>query len=191
MCIRTIQSWFKKRPAQEPTIKPVSSPTPPSPHLPITSLPHPEEPPEYSQTMANTDLDAALEAWEVKYNVPEKWRDFWKTKIVITLDDTISYPAGTYEQGGIRHLNIRPEWVNPGVIAHEQAHNSYALLNNQQKSQFSAAYTPLKTTDPYIKYLYSINTYGLTSDVEGHAEVYRYIGGQMPEILKQYYPKLF
>ena len=41
------------------------------------------------------------------------------------------------------------------------------------------------------KLLFSRNTYGLTNDIEGHAEVYRYIGQQMPEQLKQYYPRLF
>jgi hypothetical protein len=49
----------------------------------------------------------------------------------------------------------------------------------------------LKSTDPLIKQLYSINTYGLGSDVEGHAEVYRYIGQQMPAQLKPFYPMLF
>lgn len=192
MCIKTIKSWFKKSGARVPQLKTTSTPAEPiSPRLPVNSLPHPEEPPDYSHTMANTDLNTALDAWAVKYNVPETWRAFWKTKIIITLDDTIGYPAGTFEQGGIRHLNIRPEWVNPGVIAHEQAHNSYALLTGKQKKDFSAAYTPLKTSDPYIRYLYSTNTYGLTSDIEGHAEIYRYLGERMPEILKQYYPRLF
>jgi hypothetical protein len=86
---------------------------------------------------------------------------------------------------------IKPKWLNPGVIAHEQAHNSYALLTPAQKASFSTVYTPLKNTDPLIKLLYSKNAYGLTNDIEGHAEVYRYLGRQMPQQLVPYYPQLF
>jgi len=100
-------------------------------------------------------------------------------------------PAATWEAGGKRHLVIKAPWLNPGVIAHEQAHNSYALLNPNQKTAFASIYNSLKNTDPLIKLLYSINTYGLSTDIEGHAEVYRYIGQQMPAQFKQYYPKLF
>jgi hypothetical protein len=64
-------------------------------------------------------------------------------------------------------------------------------LTGEQKREFSAVYAPLKRKDPLIVYLYSINSYGLTSDIEGHAEVYRYICEKMPEALKIYYPKLF
>ncbi len=170
MCIHKILSVFRKKPL---------------------SITHPEEPPDYNQTMDNTSLDAVLNEWAIKYNVPEIHRDYWKTKIVMTLDASLPYPAATYEQGGVRHLTIRPEWVNPGVIAHEQAHNSYSLLTDLEKVEFSAAYTPLKTTDPLIVYLYSINAYGQTNDIEGHAEVYRYLGEEMPGVLKRFYPKLF
>jgi hypothetical protein len=60
-----------------------------------------------------------------------------------------------------------------------------------RKADFKKAYTPLINSDPLIVFLYSRNTYGLSSVVEGHAEVYRYIGDKMPEKLKPYYPKLF
>ena len=155
------------------------------------TIPHPEETPDSSRTVSNTDLDAALDKWEIDYNVPEVFRDYWKTKIVISLDENLPYPAATYELNGVRHLTIRPEWVNSGVIAHEQAHNSYALLTNEERANFSTTYTPLKTKNPLIVYLYSINSYGLTNDIDGHAELYRYLGEEMPEVLKQYYPKLF
>ena len=114
-----------------------------------------------------------------------------KTKIEIKLDNTLPYPAGTYELNGIRHLNIKPEWVNPGVIAHEQAHNSYALLTSEQKTGFTATYTPLKTSNPLLVFLFSKNSYGLTNEIEGHAEIYRYLGAEMPQELKKYFPKLF
>jgi hypothetical protein len=188
MCIDKILSLFKKKNIAAPSAKPepVAELTPGR-----LSIPYPEEPPDYSKTIDNTDLDSALDMWEIVYNVPEIYREFWETKIAIKLDANLPYPAGTYTLDGIRHLTIRPEWVNPGVIAHEQAHNSYALLSEEQKSEFSREYTPLKTTDPLIVLLYSKNSYGLTNDIEGHAEVYRYLGEKMPEVLKKYYPKLF
>ena len=188
MCLNKILSLFKQNNIPAPSPEPEPAPeTIPEP----LSIPHPGESPDYSKTVDNTDLDSAMDQWEIDYNVPDNYRDFWKTKIMIALDANLPYPAATYEQGGVRHLNIRPEWVNSGVIAHEQAHNSYALLAEAEKAEFSTTYTPLKTTDPLIVYLYSINTYGLTNDVEGHAEVYRYLGDEMPEVLKQYYPRLF
>jgi hypothetical protein len=179
VCIDKILSLFKKKNIPTPSPEPIPEPEPKPAPEPITetlTIPHPEEAPDYSKTVDNTDLDSALNEWEINYNVPESYRDYWKTKIEITLDATLPYPAATYELGGIRQLKVRPEWVNPGVIAHEQAHNSYALLTEEEKAEFSTVYTPIKTTDRLVVYLYSKNSYGLTNDIEGHAEVYRYLG---------------
>jgi hypothetical protein len=188
MCIEKILSLFKKKkiPTASPEPEPIPEPAPDT-----LSIPHPEEAPDYSKTIENTDLDSALNEWEINYAVPEMYREYWKTKISITLNDELPYPAATYKKDGVRYLTMRPAWVNPGVIAHEQAHNSYALLTEEQKAEFLAVYTPLKTTDPLIVLLYSKNSYGLTNDIEGHAEVYRYLGEKMPEELKRYYPRLF
>jgi hypothetical protein len=134
--------------------------------------------------------------------VPEQNWEYWKTAIDIRVYDNYppslisigikqDTPAATWEAGGKRHLAIKPQWLNPGVIAHEQAHNSFALLTPSQKVNFPSVYAPLKETDYLIKLLYSKNTYGLSNDIQGHAEVYRYIGQQMPEQLKPFYPKLF
>jgi hypothetical protein len=194
MCIDKILSLFKKKNTSvfSPEPGPVSEPKPiPEPTPETLSIPHPEEAPDYSKTIESTDLDSALNEWEVNYSVPEMHREYWKTKISMQLNADLPYPSATYEKGGVRYLTIRPAWVNTGVIAHEQAHNSYALLSEEQKTKFSAIYTPLKTTDPLIVLLYSINSYGLTSDIEGYAEVYRYLGEKMPEELKEYYPRLF
>lgn len=199
MCIDKIMSIFRPKrvpapagpgapPLPEPTPSPRPGTEPPPEEL---SIPHPEEPPDYSRTIENTDLDAVLDEWELNYDVPVGEREYWKTKIEIKLDATIPYPAGTYELNGIRHLTIRPEWVNPGVIAHEQAHNSYALLTSEQKTEFATTYAPIKTSDPLVVFLFHENSYGLTNDIEGHAEIYRYLGAEMPGVLKKYYPKLF
>jgi hypothetical protein len=159
--------------------------------MPAAGLPHPEEKPDYSQTVENTPFDAIQDKWFEVYNVPIQYRPYWRDKIVAKITNNIAYPAGTWEQNGVRHLSVKPEWLNPGVIAHEQAHNSYALLTAEQKKEFSRLYNRLKNSDPLINLLYSINPYGLTSDIEGHAEVYRYIGERMPQELKIYYPMLF
>ncbi len=164
-------------------------------------LPHPEEPMNPAATLAAVDVAATVSKWLVDWGVPAQYWDFWRTAIAIEVYEVYppsllsiglkqDTPSGTWEADGKRHLAIKPQWLNPGVIAHEQAHNSYAFLSAEQKAAFSAAYTPLKNTDPLIKFLYSKNTYGLTSDVEGHAEIYRYIGKQMPAQLQTYFPRL-
>ena len=155
------------------------------------SLPFPEEKPDYSQTVENVSITDSINKWLTKYSVPVEFHNFWRTKIKIYLDPDYQYPSGVWEEGGVRNMRIRPEFVNPGLIAHEQAHNSYSLLTDSERQLFSIAYAPLKKTDAYIKLLYRTNTYGLTNDVEAHAEIYRYIGPEkMPAVLRQYYPKL-
>ena len=168
----------------------------------VMALPHPEEPMNPAANLSNTNMNTVMNKWFSDWGVPAQYRDYWKNVIDIQVYDIYpdsiirmginqDTPAATWDADGKRHLAIKPSWLNPGVIAHEQAHNSYALLTPEQKTAFSTAYTPLKNTDPMIKYLYSINRYGLTSDVEGHAEVYRYIGDKMTMQLKVFYPRLF
>ena len=139
------------------------------------------------------NLDGVFNKWLHDYRVPEIYYDYWHKAIEIEVDKTLQPPSATWHnpRTGKRHIAVRPEYLNPGVLAHEQAHNSYALLTPDEKREFSAVYGPLKRKDPLIVFLYTINSYGLTSDVEGHAEVYRYIDEKMPEVLKKYYPKLF
>lgn len=155
---------------------------------PLT-IPHPEEPPDYSKTMNNTTTEGLLEAWYRGWKVLQQYQTWWRNEMNIIISLQYPYPGCTFSE--TRQLWIRPEWTNPGVVAHELAHVSYSLLTVAMKANFSAVYTPLKNTDPLITLLYSQNTYGLTNDVEGHAEVYRYLGEKMPEHLKQFYPKLF
>lgn len=162
---------------------------------------HPEEPRNDSQTVANTDIDGIMTKWLNDWKVPAEHWGHWRNAIVIRIYDAWppeklsegikpDTPAATWDADGKRHLESLAAWFNPGVIAHEQAHNSYALLSFFQKIAFSTVYMVLKCTNPLIKYLYSINRYGLTNNVEGHAEVYRYLGETMPSALKSYYPKL-
>jgi hypothetical protein len=162
---------------------------------------HPEEPAVDSHTVANTPSYLIFNHWFTEWQVPSEHWDYWLSAIVVWVydvwpsdmfKDDPSTPAGTWTDGqGKRNLAVLAKWFNAGVVAHEQAHNSYALMTPETRMEFAAIYNSIKETDPYIKLLYSINTYGLSSDVEGHAEVYRYLGSMMPTTLKRFYPKLF
>jgi hypothetical protein len=205
MCLDKLMGLFKKNEQPKTTTPPSPTPTPtPTPQPPDKPLaiPHPEEPMNPLATLENTDVDAMLTKWLSDWRVPAEYWDYWRTGIdiqvyeiypvfILAMGVKPETPAATWEAGGKRHMAIKPQWLNPGVIAHEQAHNSYALLTPSQKTDFSALYFPRKNTDPLIKLLYSQNSYGLSSDVEGHAELYRYLCEQMPAELKPYYPRLF
>jgi len=184
-----------RRPEPEPGPGPMPAPA--------LSLPHPEEPPDYTQTAETADLDNVFDGWFLQWGVPPEHREYWRHAIEVLVCNVYpdylfqwwpyfnpDTPSVTYELAGVRHLLIKPAWLNPGVIAHEQAHNSFALLTLNDFAAFIIAHASLKDTDPLVKLLYSINPYGLTSDVEAHAEIYRYLGQSMPRELKQFYPKL-
>lgn len=194
MCFTRIKNWFRGRSRRRGrphrgSGTPTPTVTPEDRSIPFV-IPHPEEPPNDRQTMDTIDIDGAIEKWMDDYGVPAEHRDFWKTKIAIKLDSDLRYPAAAQDYRGGRLVTIRPEFVNSGVIAHEQAHNSYALLSGRDKKAFSKEYSALKGTDPLIVKLYEVNGYGLTNDVEGHAELYRYLNEYMPRVLKKYYPGL-
>ncbi len=152
-------------------------------------LTHPEEAANPDQTIENVSVPDIITKWLTDWKVPAGYWDYWRSMISVTVADDVSV-AYSWEADGKRYIKVNPVWLNPGVIAHEQAHNSYALLTPKQKADFEKDYTPLISTDSLIKYLYSINNYGLTSVIEGHAEVYRYLTERMPGQLKKYYPKL-
>lgn len=167
-----------------------------------SSIPHPEEPMNPMVNLANIYANTIISQWLQDWGVPVQHWNYWRMAIDLQVYDnypasllamglTQDTPAAAWEANGKRYLAVKAKWLNPGVIAHEQAHNSNALLTPSQKAEFSAIYTPLKNTDYLIRLLYSKNRYGLTNDVEGHAEVYRYIGQYMPDQLKNYYPRLF
>lgn len=164
-------------------------------------IPYPEEAPDYSRTIDNVSIEAVVTKWLVSYFVPMEHWGLWRTRIEIILDPNVQalvngvmtdVPAIVWGENNVRKMKVRPAWLNPGVIAHEQAHNSYSLLTPADKQFFAVAHAALKDADPLIKLLYKTKrpTWG-DFDVEGHAEIYRFLGYKMPETLKQYYPKLF
>jgi hypothetical protein len=176
--------------------------TPPSPAaLQSLAIPHPEEPVNPLAMLANTDSIAVLNKWLSDWAVPAQNWDYWKTVIDIQVFDIYpeniiamginqEIPAATWFADNKRHLVIKTKWLNPGVIAHEQAHNSHWLLAGEQKGQFAAAYKVLKQTDELVRFLFSKQV-TTTDDVEAHAEIYRYLGQYMPAQLRMYYPLLF
>jgi hypothetical protein len=133
-----------------------------------------------------------LDKWCDDWQVPPEYREYWRNQISIKVTDIIGCPALTFDDNGKRALWVRPEWLNCGVIAHEQAHNAYALLTITDKANFIIDLQPL-LTDPLIKRLSSLKQHYFIpgKEVEAHAEIYRFIGQSMPEDLKKYYPKLF
>jgi hypothetical protein len=156
-------------------------------------LPFPEEPADYSKTMENISVGGEVLLWLENYKVPKDNWLYWADEgIIIKLTLEILYPAQTWaDAAGKRHLDVRPEWCNPGVIAHEQAHNSYALLHALAKEDWAVAYKAEASTNKLLQLVFKEHSYAGQDDVEAHAEIYRYLGTSVPDSLKQYYPKLF
>lgn len=191
--VRAFLTWFSGLFKPKPPVLPV--PTPPETLI----IPHPEEPKDLNQTVANVNIPEIIRQWLTVWAVPPAFHQYWIDKVNIELVPNLQVvvngvlmdvPAAAYDNGnGTRSIKIRPEWLNKGVIAHEQAHNSYWLLNLVEKDAFAVGFDSCKK-DKLVEYLFSINAYGLTSYIEGHAEIYRYLGDKMPSCLKKYYPKL-
>ena len=158
---------------------------PPPPPPPIDHIPYPEEARDLSQTMTNMDVEAMRDAWITKYKVPVANQAYWHTAQLI-LDNTIPYPAGTVSQ--TMQVWIRPEWCNPGVIAHEFAHIEYWWAPN--KNDFAPAFHSILATDPVLIMLHNYKPALDTNDIEAYAEIYRYLNEYMPASLKQFYPTL-
>ena len=164
-------------------------------------LPYPEERANYDQTLENTDIDSIVIKWLENYKVPQVYWDYWRNDGVIfklKYDTVLVWINGKQEHApaqttrladGKTLLEARPEWFNPGIIAHEQAHNSYGFLTEQQKLDWVSAYKEAKK-EGLVKLVFSEHPYANANDIEAHAEVFRYLGLYMPEGLKKYYPKL-
>lgn len=168
-------------------------------------LPHPEEKMNPEQTVYNLERSTVVKKWLNGWEVPKESWNFWLYHISIQIwdkwpDDLLNgtvkpdTPAFTFlaeADSPIHFIYCLASWCNPGVLAHETAHVSYFILSDEDRDAFETAHNAIKDSDPLIRLLYSINPYGLTSTVEAHAEVYRYLGEKMPEGLKKYYPMLF
>ncbi len=175
MCLK----WFRKKPLVVP---------PPAP----LAISHPEEPRDPSATLETVNVRAVINTWFADWEVPPPYQVFWRTVEIVPVAHVMvgvtDCPAATWAD--TLTVKIQPGWCNAGVIAHEMAHISWSLLIAEQQVEFASLHDSLKDTEPLMTLLYSQNGYGLTSAIEGHAEIYRYLGAQMPAALKRYYPKL-
>lgn len=153
------------------------------PAKPTLAIPHPEEP---VIDPAKADITTARLKWLTGYNVPTQHWQYWMD-VGITLNSSV--PAEyTYNTTDAQCIEINPPYCNAGVIAHSVAHIVYSRL--EDKAGFMVDLVKAKT-EPLVMYLFQHHTYGLSSEVEAHAEIYRYLGASMPEYLRQYYPNLF
>jgi hypothetical protein len=154
-------------------------------------IPHPEEPQNEDATSDNTDMATTREGWFLAWDVPIEHRLFWTTDVTIELS---GQQSGTYIQPKIINLNFKQ--ANPGVLAHEAAHVSYGLLSDLEKVAFEDAFIEAISVDGIVKYLYNLperwymGTISGGFHIEGHADVYRFLGGMMPAELKRFYPRL-
>jgi hypothetical protein len=157
---------------------------------PLT-LPHPEEPADFTRTVENICIDEILTLWVAQWNVPVENFNYWRDRLIVNVTTSIANAGQAWQDADKkRHLDVRPEYFNAGVVAHEMAHASWELLTPEQQAEFSKIHQAIKDTNPYIVLLYSKNTYGLTNDNEAHSEIYRFLGQFMAEELKPFYPRL-
>ncbi len=154
------------------------------PNSQITSLPYPEEPADFTLNISQHQL---LGRFFYEYFIPQGHWDFWR-QITIKFDRNLAYPAGMISE--TKTLLIRPEYANPGILAHEFSHLSYRLLAEAQKKWFVEDYNAAMKIDVLLQFLGSKNSYMNTSMIEAHAEIFRYLGNQMPASLRAFYPKL-
>ena len=173
--------------------------------IPPLALPHPEEQPNPTATVATVDVPYTIHKWLFDYAVPEDSWEFWQKSIDIRIydkyptgpgdfavtDPDIKTPAFSWGSGGVRYIACLAPWLNSGVIAHEQAHNSYSMLSVDLTLQWVIDYKAILAVNPLVQLVQTLHPYFNTSDIEAHAEIYRYLGEQMPPALKIYYPRLF
>ncbi len=160
--------WFK------PKVKP--------PEEAPLAIPHPEEPQDNSGRLV--DLEAVRAAWIKEWNVPAGGSPL--LRVDLAFDPNSHYPA--YTLG--RKIFFKPSWALPGVLAHEMAHVVYANLTAIELQEFAGDFRNALVTDPLTRLLDAQNSYMNVSLVEGFAEIYRYLGDEMPGYLKRYYPGL-
>jgi hypothetical protein len=163
-------------------------------------IPHPEEPKNPKATTATVFPYQVTSEWMKLWQVPKEFLEYWMTAIELHVYDawpeeilkqwpgvvTSETPAYAIEEHGVRHLYCLAVWLNPGVVAHEQAHTAWALLDDIKLIWNKDYQTFL--SDP-IAALISAKI--SIKPIENHAEIYRFLGEKMPKSLKKYYPKLF
>ena len=153
---------------------------------PVVTLPYPEAPVDYSRTIMNTFAGDLLAEWAEAYDVADM--DFWRRDCDIQVSLRFSHAACCI--GQTRQIWVRPEYANPGVLAHEACHIAWQLLTVEERGYFHATFNLARQTDEMLKLAWETKPYMRSNVVESHADCYRYLGRRMPEVLWKYYPKL-
>uniref|UniRef100_A0A6M3LIW5 Uncharacterized protein n=1 Tax=viral metagenome TaxID=1070528 RepID=A0A6M3LIW5_9ZZZZ len=153
-------------------------------------MPYPEEPADLSTTLENVDVPDVIDLWHEKYGVSNS--DFLDS-VIIEISEKYPY-AGCTEQAE-RRIYMRPEYANAGVLAHEVAHIIWYNLSELYKSSFRVVFDYQLPNNALLKLLLDKKPYAAVNHqngnyIEVHAECYRYLGNQMPESLKEFYPYL-
>jgi hypothetical protein len=153
-------------------------------------MPHPREEVNYKQTsLTDHDIFEITRDWLIAWKVPAAFLQFWYSRPVTISDSSVlgEYPA--WMDNGT--LVVKPEWLSPGLMAHEWAHFSWSFLSEGERVWFESDFLSFNYNNRWIRLLYTLYPYNLKTFIEIHAEVYRYIGQKMPTPLKKYYPGLF
>lgn len=172
-------------------------------------LPHPEEKPDLSRTVENTDIGWVWGSWFIGWDVPTEHQSYWHSYIVELVDDLHILDTNTMILIKVceaiwseeKRMQLDPQFANGGVLAHSiGGHGSYSLLTEDEKMVFTFSFDEALKTDKLLKLAYSQKPRMHKNDdlnnpepnyVESHADCYRYLGQSMPESLKSFYNKLF
>jgi len=154
---------------------------------PAYTVPFPKEPENPTATLDNTDLQSVIASWMVSREVPVAYRLFWTEGVKIQLSYQYPYAAASAET---LRVWVNPVHATPGVVAHECAHISYRYLSDDDRIAWASSFDHALVHDCLLKFVSEKEPYMLHNYIEAHAEVYRYLGPQMPKELKRFYPKL-
>ena len=168
-------------------------------------LPHPRESRNWCDNTANWVGDVSAKpsiadvigVWLTKWAVPQRYWHYWAAEIPIEVW-TPTNPLGweswyNSTAAGIAFdasIYIKPEWISPGVIAHEAAHTVYKALSPLLTHEFISEFEAARKDGGLLAQLFNTNVGNMYNTLEIHAEVYRFLGQEMPKRLIKYYPTL-
>lgn len=164
------------------------------PHNVLTKckLPYPEEAP--FEKPLDISARALVKGFLEAYKVPGEYHDYWLDDVVSISNPLvilyrgvyINAPAATFD----RKVRLDGCWLNNGVLAHEFAHISYSLMPLDKRYEFNNLFKTSAHGYWYVHSMFMQKPYGYYNPVEGHADMFRYLGKDMPDVFKKYYPRL-
>jgi len=145
-------------------------------------IPHPEQKPDYVGPIITVD-ELITDCYE-EYDIPTMF-----------MANNVDVEIHPFNGAGLTWMSlmkilISPPYANAGVLGHEYAHIEYGLLPSNLKEKFNTTITPLIRRNIRIKTMLEQYDYGFTNRIELHAEIFRYLGDEMPAELYRFYPNL-